>query len=121
MQVLDIQGYSYEPSEGLLRTLNRSLVTSGGWIIDRRPISSTNYEFTLEIELRFVLDLYAGVIAAGVELTRANHLAFTDLCTCRLHLRGSSELRQIIGIRLEVCFLSQQGSNALLHPGCTVA
>lgn len=121
MQVFDIQGYSYEASEGLLRTLNRSLVTSGGWILDRRPISDTNYEFTLEIELRFALDLYAGIIAAGVELTRTNHLALTDLCTCRLHMKGSNELRQIVGLRLEVCFLNQQGSHALLQHGCGAA
>jgi hypothetical protein len=121
MQVLDIQGYSYEQSDGLLKTLNRGLVTSGGWIIDRRPLSSTSYEFTLEIELRFSLDLYAGIIASGVELTRANHLAFTDLCTCRLHMKGTNALRQIVGIRLEVCFLNQQGSNALLHHGCSAA
>lgn len=121
MQVFDIQGYSYEPSEGLLRNLNRTLVTSGGWILDRRPISSTNYEFTLEIELRFALDLYAGIIASGVELTRANHLALTDLCTCRLHVKDGNELRQIVALRLEVCFLSQQGSNALLHPGFSIA
>jgi hypothetical protein len=120
MQAVDIQGYSYEPCEGLLRKLNRLLVTSGGWILDRRPISSTNYEFTLEIELRFVLELYAGIIASGVELTRANHLALTDLCTCRLHSSGSRELCQVIGLRLEVCFLKQQGANTLLYPGCSV-
>ena len=121
MQVVDIQGYSYEPSEGLLRNLNRILVTAGSWILDRRPISSTNYEFTLEIELRFVLDLYAGIIASGVELTRVNHLALTDLCTCRLHSSGSREQRQIVGLRLEVCFLTQPGSNPLLHPGWSLA
>lgn len=109
MQVFDIQGYSYEPSEGLLRNLNRAFVANGGWILDRRPISNTNYEFTLEIELRFVIDLYAGIIASGVELTRANHMALTDLCTCKLHTRRSQELCQIVGLRLEVCFLKQPG------------
>ncbi len=107
MQLLDIQGYSYEPSEQMLRNMNRILVNSGGWILDRRALSSTSYEFTLEVELRSILDLYAGIITAGVELTRSNHLALTDLCTCRLHLMGSSELQQIIGLRLEVAFLKQ--------------
>jgi hypothetical protein len=120
MQLLDIQGYSYEPSEELLRNLNRILVTSGGWILDRRALSATNYEFTIEVELRSILDLYAGIIAAGIELTRANHLALTDLCTCRLHLLGNSELRQVIGLRLEVAFLTQLTLQNLLATGCTI-
>jgi hypothetical protein len=120
MQLLDIQGYSYEPSEELLRNLNRILMISGGWILERRAISATNYEFTIEVELRSILDLYAGIIAAGIELTRANHLALTDLCTCRLHLLGSSELRQVIGMRLEVAFLTQLTLQNLLATGCTI-
>jgi hypothetical protein len=120
MQVLDIQGYSYEPSEELLRNLNRILMNSGGWILDRRALSDTNYEFTLEVELRSILDLYAGIISAGIELTRANHLALTDLCTCRLHLLGSSELRQILGLRLEISFLKQFTLGSLLTTGCTI-
>jgi hypothetical protein len=121
MQLLDIQGYSYEPSEDLLRNLNRILINSGGWILDRRALSATNYEFTIEVELRSILDMYAGIIAAGIELTRANHLALTDLCTCRLHLLGSNELRQIIGLRLEVAFLKQVTLGGLLTTGCSIA
>jgi hypothetical protein len=120
MQLLDIQGYSYEPSEELLRKLNRILVNSGGWILDRRALSATNYEFTIEVELHSILDMYAGIIAAGIELTRANHLALTDLCTCRLHLLGSRELRQVIGLRLEVAFLTQLTLQNLLSTGCTI-
>lgn len=121
MQVLDIQGYSYEASEGLLRKLNRSLVNAGGWILDRRAISPTVYEFTVELELHSVLDLYAGLIAAGVELTRANHLALTDLCTCRLHLMGGNDVRQIIGLRVEISFLKQLTLQNLLSTGCSAA
>jgi hypothetical protein len=121
MQLLDIQGYSYEPSEELLRNLNRILANSGGWILDRRVLSATNYEFTIEVELRSILDVYAGIISAGIELTRANHLALTDLCTCRLHLLGSSELRQIVGLRLEVAFLKQVTLGNLLTTGCTIS
>lgn len=121
MQVLDIQGYSYEASEVLLRKLSRSLVNSGGWILDRRAISASDYEFTLELELRSAMELYAGIISAGVELTRANHLALTDLCTCRLHFMGSREMGQIVGLRLEVTFLKRLTSNNLLTTGCSVA
>ena len=120
MQLLDIQGYSYEPSEELLRNVNRILVNSGGWILDRRALSQTIYEFTLEVELRSILDVYAGIIAAGIELTRSNHLALTDLCTCRLHLMGSDDLHQVIGLRLEIAFLKHFTLQSLLSTGCSV-
>jgi hypothetical protein len=121
MQTLDIQGYSYEPSEALLRKLNRTLVNSGGWILERRAISSTTYEVTLEFELRYIVDLYAAVIAAGLELTRGNHLALTDLCTCRLHLMGKRDMRQIVGMRIEISFLKQMTLHNLLANGCSIA
>jgi hypothetical protein len=121
MQILEIQGYSYEPNEALLRKLNRSLVNSGGWIIDRRAISSTTYEMTLEFELRYIVDLYAAVISAGLELTRGNHLALTDLCTCKLHLIGKRDMRQIVGMRIEISFLKQLTLNNLLRNGCSIA
>jgi hypothetical protein len=121
MQVLEIQGYSYEPSEALLRKLNRSLVNSGGWILDRRAITNTTYEVSLEFELRFIVDLYAAVIAAGVELTRCNHMAMTDICTCRLHLMGKGDMRQMIGMRIEISFLKQLTLHNLLMTGCSIA
>jgi hypothetical protein len=121
MQVLEIQGYSYEPSEALLRRLNRGLVNSGGWVLDRRAISGTTYEVSLEFELRFIVDLYAAVIAAGLELTRCNHMALTDLCTCRLHLMDKRDMRQIIGMRIEISFLKQLTLHNLLMTGCSIA
>lgn len=121
MQVLEIQGYSYEANEGFLRKLNRSLVNSGGWIIERRAVSATTYELMLEFELRFIVDLYAGIIAAGLELTRGNHVALTDLCTCRLHLMDKKDMRQIIGMRIEISFLKQLTLQSLLSSGCSVA
>lgn len=121
MQSIDIQGYSYEPSEPLLRRLNRSLVKCGGWVLDRRATSSATYEIIVEIELRFVLELYTALIASGLELTRGNHLVLTDLCTCRLHLLGKNEMRQTIGMRIEVSFLKQLTLHNLLTTGCSVA
>ena len=121
MQLLEIQGYSYEPSEALLRKLNRTLVNSGGWILDRRAISPSTYELSLEFEMRFIVDLYAAVIAAGLELTRCNHMALTDLCTCRLHLVGKRDMRQIIGMRIEISFLKQLTLHNLLTTGCSIA
>jgi hypothetical protein len=117
MQLLDIQGYSYEQRDALLPLLSRILVNCGGWVHDRHSISPTSFE----IELRFILDLYAGLIASGLELTRSNHLALTDLCTCRKHFLGTSDARQIVSIRIEIAFLQEQTLHTLLMTGSSLA
>ena len=121
MQVLEIQGYSYESSEALLRKLNRSLVNSGGWILERRAITNTTFEVSVEFELRLIVDLYAAMIAAGLELTRCNHMALTDLCTCRKNLSTPADLGQIVEICLEISFLADLTLHSLLVAGNTSA
>ena len=105
MQSLDIQGFSYEERHGLLPTLTSGFADCGGWILDRKTLSPSTMEFRLEIQLRAVVDLYASVIASGLELTRTGHLGLTHLCVCRKNLVTSAELGQIVSIRLEISFL----------------
>jgi hypothetical protein len=105
MQSLDIQGFSYEERHGLLPTLTSAFADCGGWILNRKALTPTTMEFCLEIQLRSVVDLYASIISSGLELTRAGHLGFTHLCTCRKNLSKPSDLGQIVSIRLEISFL----------------
>jgi hypothetical protein len=105
MQSLDIQGFSYEERQGLLPSLTSAFADCGGWILNRRTLSPTTMEFSVEIQLRAVIDLYASIISSGLELTRAGHLGFTHLCTCRKNLATPADLGQIITIRLEISFL----------------
>ncbi len=71
MQSLDIQSFSYEERHGLLPTLTSAFADCGGWILDRKTLSPTTMEFRIEIQLRAVVDLYASILASGLELTRA--------------------------------------------------
>ncbi|WP_433968269.1 hypothetical protein [Tunturiibacter gelidiferens] len=105
MQSLDIQGFSYEERQGLLPSLTSAFADCGGWILNRKTLSPTTMEFRVEIQLRAVIDLYASIISSGLELTRAGHLGFTHLCTCRKNLTTPADLGQIITIRLEISFL----------------
>jgi hypothetical protein len=105
MQSLDIQGFSYEERHGLLPTLTSAFADCGGWVLDRKTLSPSTIEFRLEIQLRAAVDLYASVISSGLELTRAGHLGLTHLCICRKNLSTSSELGQIVSIRIEISFL----------------
>jgi hypothetical protein len=111
MQSLDIQGFSYEERHGLLPTLTSAFADCGGWILNRKTLTPTTMEFRLEIQLRAVVDLYASIISSGLELTRAGHLGFTHLCTCRKNLSTPADLGQIVAIRLEISFLE----DATLH------
>jgi hypothetical protein len=105
MQSLEIQGFSYEERHGLLPTLTSAFADCGGWILDRKTLSPSTMEFRVEIQLRFVIDLYASIIASGLELTRAGHLGLTHLCTCRKNLSTPTDLGQLVTIRIEISFL----------------
>jgi hypothetical protein len=117
MESLDIQAFTYEQRHSLLPQLASAFISCGGWILDRKTLSASNMEFRVEIQLRAILDLYAAMLAAGVEFTRAGHDALTELCTRHQHLRISSDLGQIVPIRLEIAFLEDMTLHALLAAG----
>ena len=105
MQLLDIQGFSYEERHGLLPILTSAFADCGGWIADRKTLSPSTMEFRVEIQLRAVVDLYTSIIASGLELTRSGHLGLTHICTCRKNLSTPTDLSQIVTIRIEISFL----------------
>ena len=116
MQPLDIQGFSYEERHGLLPMLTTAFADCGGWILDRKTLSPSMMEFRLEIQLRAVVDLYASIVASGLELTRAGHLALTELCACRLH-QAPTYLNNVVTIRIEISFLDDMTLHSLLMTG----
>jgi len=114
MQSFDIQAFTYEHRRGLLPDLTTAFSSCGGWVLERRNLSPTNMEFRVEIQVRAILDLYAAIIAIGVELTRSGHDALTELCTRRKHLSLAAELGQTVAIRLEIAFLENITLHSLL-------
>jgi hypothetical protein len=114
MQLLDIQGFSYEERHGLLPHLTSALADCGGWVLGRKMLSPSTIEFRLEIQLRAILDLYASIVSSGLELTRAGHLALTDLCTCRKNIATPADLGQVVTIRLEINFLEDVTLHSLM-------
>jgi hypothetical protein len=121
MESLGIQAFTYEQRHGLLPDLTDAFANCGGWLLERKTLSATNMEFRVEIQLGAILDLYAAIIATGVELTRSGHKALTDLCTRRNHLRSNAEIGQIIAIRLEVTFLDDLTLHSVLVSGSGLA
>jgi hypothetical protein len=121
VQSLDIQAFTYEQRHGLLPLLTSAFSNCGGWMLERKTLSPTNMEFRIEIQLRAILDLYAAIVATGVELNRASHQSLTGLCNRRRHLRLATELGQIVAIRLELNFLDEMTLHSLLATGSALA
>ena len=121
MTTLDLQGYSYEERQGLLPVLTTAFTQSGGWVLDRKTLSASAIEFQIEIQLRAIVELYASLVATGVELTRSTHATLTDLCTCRHHQALTAQPNQIISLRLELNFLEDVTLHSLLMTGSSVA
>ena len=74
-----------------------------------------------EVQLRSLVDLYASILAAGLELTRGSHLALTDQCTCRKNAAAVADLGQIVTLRLEISFLEDMTLHSLLGAGSAPA
>ena len=113
MRSFEIRSYSYAEPNAVLFSLTTSLEQCGGWLLEHRLLSPTTTELRLEIELRSIVDLYAALIAAGLELTRAGHLALTAACTCRSYQTTFVELRKIVVVRVEIDFLENTALHAL--------
>ncbi|MCU1320681.1 MAG: hypothetical protein JWM43_330 [Acidobacteriaceae bacterium] len=120
MRSIDLQTFSYEDRTSVLAELTNSFAECGGWVLDRRTLSPNLTQFHIELQLRAVLDLYAALISAGVELTRAAHLGLTDLCTCRKHV-STIDLGQVVSLRIEINFLEDVTLHSLLSTLCPPA
>lgn len=121
MQSVPIQCFSYEERRVLLPILTSAIAESGGWVLDRRALSPSMTEFRLEIQLRAIVDLYASMVSACLELTRGGHAAMTNLCTCLAHHDTGAEPGRIVSIRIEISFLEDITLQSLLSAGVAPA
>jgi hypothetical protein len=116
---LDIETFTYDERRTVFPAITHALDICGCWLLDRRPMSFTQIEFRFELQLHSVVDLYAALIAAGLELTRESHEEFTMLCTLRKHKDSPSSLPGVVTVRLAVNFLEDGSPHPALSPGTT--
>lgn len=121
MQTLDLQAYSYEDRQGLVPAVIHAFTHSGGWVLERNTTSTTTIEFRLEIQLRRIVDLYAALVEAGIELTRVAHATLTDLCTCLQNIACSPQPNRVLSLRLELSFLEDVTLHSLFATSCSLA
>jgi hypothetical protein len=118
---LPLQTFSYEDRKIILPALSDAMSRCGCWLLDRRVVSLTQIDFIFEIEQRSILDLYTGLVGAGLELTRASHLALTSLCALTKHASRVAGRLRIVHVQLEVSFLEELDLQSILTPGAARA
>ena len=120
-RIFELQGYSYAERSTLLPTLTSAFTQCGGWVLERKTTSPTTIDFTLELQLRAVVELYAALVAAGLELTRTAHATLTALCTCRHHTGYAVRLHEVVTLKIELSFLEDITLHSLLMTGSGLA
>jgi hypothetical protein len=98
---LQMQAISRGEPGRTVRTLTGAILACGGWVLSRSESDSGLIEILFEFERRACLEIYSILIAAGLELTQAAHVRYTELCQCtRMMKRECHE--EIVSIDLEV-------------------
>ncbi len=125
--ILELQSYSYEQRLAVMSALTEQLARCGCWMLERKPLSLTQMEFRFELQLRGVVELYAALLSAGLELTRGSHHDITGLCMLHKHrslakhaaLPGT--LSSVVTVRLEITFLDEISAASVLTTGTAFA
>lgn len=79
---LHLQAVALDAPDRLLRTLTDAIVSCGGWVLSRGANDAGTVTVLFEFERLACVDMYGGLIGAGLELSRNGHLRFTELCQC---------------------------------------
>jgi hypothetical protein len=91
---------SDEPAH-LVQTLTGAILGCGGWVLCRGANDTGTINMLFEFERHSCIDIYSVLIGAGLELSQAGHMRFTELCQCtRNHKRDCGG--EIASIDLEI-------------------
>jgi hypothetical protein len=82
---IEVHGFSLEERSVVLARLQRALVASGCCVINHRRRGRRRIEHSFEIELDAALELYCGLVQAGLEMSERSHRVLTQLCVLRVH------------------------------------
>lgn len=89
-----------EPSR-LVCTLTGAILGCGGWVLSRGASDTGTVTLLFEFERQACVDMYTVLIAAGIELSQAGHLRFTELCQCTRNQRSDCG-SEVASVDLEI-------------------
>jgi hypothetical protein len=106
---LQMRATSREEPARLIQTLTGAILGSGGWVLSRGANDAGTINMLFEFERQSCVEIYATLIAVGVELSQLAHLRFTELCQCtRSHFEECGS--DIVSVDLEVHYFSVETS-----------
>jgi hypothetical protein len=107
--VIEVHSISLEERGAMLPRLYKALAACGCWTLSYRRRGARAVEYSFEVELGAMVELYCGLVQAGLEMTELSHRALTELCVLRSHegaLRSSRCLTpRMVSVRLAMSFV----------------
>lgn len=96
-----MRALSNEEPGRLVKTVTGAILACDGWMLSRSATDTGLIDLLFEFERRSCLEIYSVLLASGVELSRAAHLQFTELCQCtKFGQEGCGE--EIVSVDLEI-------------------
>ena len=83
---LSLTALSSDEPERLVRFLTGALLTCGGWVLTRSTQGNQTAELDFEFARASCVEIYAVLVATGLELSRASHIQLAELCHCTRNL-----------------------------------
>ena len=105
--VIELRGRSFADQQEIVPVLLNTMAGCGCWLLERceRPPNATQFSF--ELQLRSVFELYSGLLVCGVELSGDSHIRMKSLCTVRDHNPHRAKRRRILTVCLELIFMDE--------------
>ena len=83
---LKLTALSADDPQRLVRFLSGVLLACGGWILARSTQGNDLAEVDFEFARAACVEIYAALIASGLELSRDSHQQMAELCHCTRNL-----------------------------------
>ncbi len=103
---LRLSALCVEDPPRLMRVLSGTILACGGWVLSR-GYSDSDVRIGFEFERRGCVEMYASLIAAGLELSQDAHHRLTELCQCTRYRPHAVE-EETVEVELEVLTGSQE-------------
>jgi hypothetical protein len=112
-RAIQMTAVSLEEPGRLVQALTKAIIGGGGWVLTRSTTDAGAVNVLFEFARIACLEMYSGLVAAGVDLNQSGHRRLTELCQCAMHDSKDREW-EIASIDLEIQTVS--GPTQRLEP-----
>lgn len=112
---IEVHGFSCEDWSVLITRLRRTLAASGCCAVECRRRGRQRMECRFEVELDAAIELYCGLVTAGLELTELSHRVLTQMCVVRAHCGEFEQRARWISVRVVMSFIGMEDETELLQ------